>query len=170
MYFQQCKALPVKIKMVSDKCKTSAASAGKRKRDRNFTAEEGLLLQELVMRDDNLSIINDRLNNDLTNKKKRKVWEDISTQVSNLGFCERSPLDCSTRWQIIKRKAKEVYTDDKLERMGNGGGPKTIHIKESQMQVIDTLKDNANFSWIRGGLDTDEPGMYLIIHQGLFFN
>lgn len=138
---------------------SAAEGKQKRKRSPNFSKDEVLLMQEIIGKGDNLSLINGKFCSTLTNKKKHDLWDSIAKDVSNLGFCARSSQDCSNKWQNMKREAKECYTEEKLHMRGTGGGPKKAAMACSQVQVVDMLKDTASFSGIKGGLDTDEPGM-----------
>ena len=149
-----------------DTGKVSASeSKGKRKRAPNFSRDEVLCMQEVISKGDNIKTINCKFSNTVTNKMKTQLWECIAREVSNLGFCLRSPQDCSNKWQNLKRESKEAYTEEKIYMRGTGGGPKTDGMTCSQAAVVDMLKDTASFSGITGGLDSDEAGMCLLFNK-----
>ena len=63
------------------------------------------LLTELVEK--NIEIINSKFSNTVTNKKKMKIWENITIQINALGVANRTAKEIKTKWINMHQPAKK---------------------------------------------------------------
>jgi hypothetical protein len=73
--------------------------------------------------------------------------KEISNEISALGYAQRSEQVCVDKWANLKRKAKEDFTKDKLERRKTGGGP-CVGVSQQSQRIGDLLLSNSAFSEI----------------------
>lgn len=67
----------------------------------------------------NIDTINSKFTNTITNEKKKKVWENITSQINALGISNRSIKEIKTKWTNMHQTAKKkssVATNSPRER------------------------------------------------------
>ena len=69
----------------------------KRARQPNFTATECAIILEAA--EENTHIIKSKFSNNVTNKNKMQIWEDITERVNAIGMCKRSVMEIKEEWR-----------------------------------------------------------------------
>ena len=86
-------------------------SVPKRKRSSNWDSSEITLLQQLVQ--ENMSTLQSKLTNSVTNSRKISIWKNIAVQINLLGLHYRTDKEVKTKWQNMQTSAKKQYADRK---------------------------------------------------------
>ena len=92
-----------------------------RKRKPNFSVNEIAIITENVQK--NLAIIQSKLTNNVTNKNKNEVWEDITRAVNAVGLSSRTVTEVKDKWKNLHSTAKKEFSSFRRERRMTGGGP-----------------------------------------------
>ena len=71
----------------------------KRERKRNFSVDEIQLLTEEFEK--NKDILESKLTNTITNKRKNNNWKDITQKINSLGYESRSVDEVKGKWRNI---------------------------------------------------------------------
>ena len=112
----------------------------KKKRKANFTAAETTLLVDLV------------------EKRKQKIWQDITSQLNSLGYEKRTAVDpVREKWRNMTQNAKKISSGLKKSRRKTGGGPEAKPADATTEKLINLFHDEPSFSGIQGGFDSREP-------------
>ena len=93
----------------------------KKKRKANFTAAETTLLVDLVEK--NLPTLRGKFSSTVTNVRKQKIWQDITSQLSRLGYEKRTAVEVRKKWRNMTQNAKKISSGLKKSRRKTGGGP-----------------------------------------------
>ena len=72
--------------------------------DNSFSASEISVLTEKV--EENLSIIQSKLANSVTNQKKNESWQKIADAVNVVGVANRTAAEIREKWKIYIRKRR----------------------------------------------------------------
>ena len=132
-----------------------------RNRSKNFESCEIQLLTDLV--EENISILNSKLTNSVTNDKKKQIWQSITNDINSLGVSSRSTKEIRTKWNNMFQAAKKEYSERKLHVKKTGGGPTVKPVTANVEKIIDLYSDSAVFN----GLDGVES---TVITQGMYCN
>ena len=92
-----------------------------RKRKHNFSVNDIAVITENV--EMNLAIIQSKLMNNITNKKKNEVWEDITRAVNAVGLASRTVAEVKAKWKNLHSTAKRDFSSFRREAKKTGGGP-----------------------------------------------
>ena len=121
-------------------CSDSETPLGKKKRARrgNFSPGElEVLVNEVEIR---IGIINSKFCDVITNKKKKRAWEEIARAVSKQGTVDRTGEEVSIKFTKMKSEAKKKKGYEIKERNKTGGGPAEkigfTHIEERLLQLM----------------------------------
>ena len=93
----------------------------KKKRKANFTAAETTLLVDLVEK--NLPTLRGKFSSTVTNIRKQKIWQDITSQLSSLGYEKRTAVEVREKWRNMTQNAKKISSGLKKSRRRTGGDP-----------------------------------------------
>ena len=122
-----------------------------RKRKPNFSPLEISVITESVKK--NIDVIQSKLTNNITNKKKSQVWEEITKEVNAVGRANRSVQEIKDKWKNLHSTAKKEFSNYKKEYKKTGGGPPPKPPSQSSEQIIDIFEDTPAFSGL-GGFET----------------
>lgn len=126
-----------------------------RNRGKNFDTSEIQLLTDLVEK--NIDIINSKFTNTITNEKKKKIWENITSQVNSLGIANRSIKEIKTKWTNMHQTAKKEFSTNKLSQRKTGGGPCAKPLSVVSEKIVDLYKDSPTFNGL-SGFETQSTG------------
>ena len=93
-------------------------SGQKRARKPNFIATECAIILEAA--EENIHIIKSKFSNNVTNKNKIQIWEDIAERVNAIGACKRSVIQIMENWRRMVGNAKKRAQPD-LKRQKEDG-------------------------------------------------
>ena len=93
----------------------------KKKRKANFTAAETTLLVDLVEK--NLPTLRGKFSSTVMNIRKQKIWQDITSQLSSLGYEKRTAVEVREKWRNMTQNAKKISSGLKKSRRRTGGDP-----------------------------------------------
>ena len=90
-----------------------------RKRKPNFSVSEIAIITEYVGK--NLHIIQSKLtnSNNITNKAKKEMWEEITREVNAVGQASRSVQDVKDKWKNLHSDAKKEFNTFQRESKKN---------------------------------------------------
>ena len=93
------------------------AARGGEKRKPNFREDDILCLVEGMVNE--TVVIMSKLQSSITNKKKKKVWREITAKVNMFGVALRTEDDIKKKWKDLKSTVLNSVRDQKK----TGGGP-----------------------------------------------
>ena len=126
----------------------------KKKRKANFTAAETTLLVDLVEK--NLPTLRGKFSSTVTNIRKQKIWQDITSQLNSLGYEKRTVVEVREKWRNMTQNAKKISSGLKKSRRKTGG-PEAKPADATTEKLINLFHDEPSFSGIQGGFDSGEP-------------
>ena len=91
-----------------------------RKRKQNFSVYEIEVITDNVKK--NLDLIQSKLTNAVTNKKKQMLWEEITQAVNAVGTAKRTVTEVKDKWKNLHSIAKKEFAEFKRETKITGGG------------------------------------------------
>ena len=133
----------------------------KRNRHTNWSKNETSLLKTLFT--ENESVLSAKLSNQVTNSKKKEVWEAITSEINLLGVAHRSISEVKTKWANVARGLKSEFSTYRKESTKTGGGPPPKSPSEEDERLISIMSKQASFTGIPGGLEV-EPS----VAEGIF--
>ena len=119
-----------------------------RKRKPNFSVNEISVITESVVK--NLNTIQSKLTNNVTNKKKNEIWEEITKDVNAVGKANRTVQEVKDKWKNLHSTAKKELSVFRKESKKTGGGPPPKQPSQSSEQIIEMFEDTPAFSGLRG--------------------
>ena len=119
-----------------------------RKRKPNFSMNEMSVITDSVRK--NLDIIQSKLTNNITNKKKNQIWEEITKDVNAAGKANRTVQEVKDKWKNLHSTAKKEFSTFRKESKKTGGGPPPKQPSQSSEQIIEIFEDTPAFSGLRG--------------------
>ena len=119
-----------------------------RKRKPNFSMNEMSVITDSVRK--NLDIIQSKLTNNITNKKKNQIWEEITKDVNAVGKANRTVQEVKDQWKNLHSTAKKEFSTFREESKKTGGGPPPKQPSQSSEQIIEIFEDTPAFSGLRG--------------------
>ena len=129
------------------------SEAKERKRKPNFSVYEIGVITENVKK--HLETIQSKLRNNITNKKKQQVWEEITRAVNAVGTANRTVSEVKDKWKNLHSTAKKEFSEFKRESRKTGEGPPPKPPSVSSKEIIEVFEDTPGFS----GLNGFETGM-----------
>ena len=69
-----------------------------------------------------LETIQSKLTNNVTNKKKQEIWEEITRAVNAVGTANRTVSEVKDKWKNFHSTAKKEFSEFKRESKKTGGG------------------------------------------------
>jgi len=85
-----------------------------RKRKPDFSVYEISVITDSVRK--NLEIIQSKLTNSVTKKKKKQIWEEITKDVNAVGQANRTVQEVKDKWQNLHSTAKQEFSSFKKEQ------------------------------------------------------
>ena len=117
--------------------------------------------------EENIHIIKSKFSNNVTNKNKIQIWEDIAERVNTIGVCKRSVMEIKEKWRGMVTNAKKEHNKIANDRKKTGGGRKPNSPKGETLKIIDLFGEDPSFSGISGGI---ESGKLVVDKFRLDFN
>lgn len=119
-----------------------------RKRKMNFSVSEINKITEKV--EENLDVIQSKLTNSITNKKKQEIWAKITAEVNSIGVAERSVQDIKDKWKNMHSLAKKEFTIHKNAIRVTGGGPPPKPPTSATDKIIKLFENTPTFTGLQG--------------------
>ena len=94
----------------------------KRKTEKESRIFQFMRLKSSQIMSKNLDLIQSKLTNALTNKKKQMVWEEITQAVNAVGTAKRTVTEVKDKWKNLHSIAKKEFAEFKRETKITGGG------------------------------------------------
>ena len=79
----------------------------KRERKKNFSVDECQILTEEF--EASKEVLESKLTNTVTNKRKNDTWKDITLKINSLGYDNRTVEEVKGKWRNICSHAKGVW-------------------------------------------------------------
>ena len=117
----------------------------------NFTATERAIILEAA--EENIHIIKSKFSNNVTNKNKIQIWQDIAERVNAIGVCKRSVMEINKeewRGMVSKKEHNKIASD----RKKTVGGRKPDSPKGETLKIINIFGEDPSFSGIPGGIES----------------
>ena len=119
-----------------------------RKRKPNFSMNEISVITENVK--NHLAVIQSKLTNNITNRKKNEVWQEISDAVNAVGTAGRTVVEVKDKWKNLHSTAKKEFATFKRETKKTGGGPAPKPPSASSGKIIEVFEDTPAFIGLNG--------------------
>ena len=127
-----------------------------RKRKKNFPVKEITVITESVRK--NLEIIQSKLTNSITNKRKTEAWEEMTRNVNAVGQENRTIQEVKDKWKNLHSTAKWEFSSFKRNSKKTGGGPPPKPPTQSSEQITEIFENAPAFSGLRGFETCDDEG------------
>lgn len=143
-------------------------SSAKKVRKSNFSSAEITTLMDKV--EENLTVLNSKFTNTITNQRKNKIWQDIADAVNSVGNEKRTVKEVKDKWKNVQSIAKKEFSQFKRDSDRTGGGPAPKAPSVASSKVIELFGETPQFT----GLDGFESGealiFFLVIDRNGFFS
>ena len=103
-----------------------------------------------IMSKKNLDLIQSKLTNAVTNKKKQMLWEEITQAVNAVGTAKRTVTEVKDKWKNLHSIAKKEFAEFKRETKITGGGRPPKLPSAASKEIIEVLEDTPAFSGLIG--------------------
>ena len=103
-----------------------------------------------IMSKKNLDLIQSKLTNAVTNKKKQMLWEEITQAVNAVGTAKRTVTEVKDKWKNLHSIAKKEFAEFKRETKITGGGRAPKSPSVASKEIIEVLEDTLAFSCLIG--------------------
>ena len=123
-------------------------AVSRKARKKNFSASEIAILTEKV--EENLSIIQSKLTNSVTNQKKNEIWCKIADAVNAVGVARRTTTEVREKWKNLHAQAKKEFTELAKEQKKTGGGEAPKMPSAATTKIIDLFKETPSFTGLEG--------------------
>ncbi|XP_028419250.1 fibrinogen silencer-binding protein-like [Dendronephthya gigantea] len=120
----------------------------RKKRKLNFTLSEVNILLNKV--EDNLEVIQSKLTNAITNKRKNAVWDAITRDINAAGVANRTVNEVKEKWKKLTSGAKKSFALIKKQQQGTGGGPPPKEASPVEERVIKLFENTPLFTGLDG--------------------
>ena len=97
-----------------------------------------------------LAVIESKLTNNITNRKKNKVWQQITDAVNAVGTVGRTVAEVKDKWKNLHSTAKKEFATFKRETKKTGSGPVPKPPSASSEKIIEVFEDTPTFSGLNG--------------------
>ena len=119
-----------------------------RKRKQNFSVYKIEFITDNVKK--NLDLIQSKLTNAVTNKKKQMLWEEITQAVNAVGTAKRTVTEVKDKWKNLPSIAKKEFAEFKREINVTGGVRPPKSPSAASREIIEVLEDTPAFSGLIG--------------------
>ena len=117
-------------------------------RKQNFSASEIALLTDKV--EENISLIQSKLTNSVTNKHKIQIWKEITDAVNAVGVANRTVQEVKDKWKNLQSIAKKEFSSFRRETTKTGGGPAPKPPSLATEKIIEIFKETPSFTGLQG--------------------
>ncbi|PFX23055.1 uncharacterized protein LOC111333424 [Stylophora pistillata] len=117
-------------------------------RKQNFSASEIAVLTEKV--EGNLSLIQSKFINSVTNQKKNEMWKKIADAVNAICVAMRTTAEVREKWRNLQSQAKKEFSEMAKEHKKTGGGQAPKIPLALTAKVIDIFKERPSFIGLEG--------------------
>ena len=100
--------------------------------------------------EENLSLIQSKFTNSVTNQKKRLNVEKIADAVNAVGVAMRTTAEVREKWRNLHSQAKKEFSELAKEQKKTGGGPAPKMPLAFTAKVIDIFKETPSFIGLEG--------------------
>ena len=97
-----------------------------------------------------LAVIQSKLTNNITNRKKNEVWQEITDAVNAVGTAGRTVVEVKDKWKNLHSTAKKEFATFKRETKKTGGGPAPKPPSASSGKIIEVFEDTPAFIGLNG--------------------
>ena len=132
------------------------ADGKSRKRKANFSINEISIITENVRK--HIDTLQSKLTNNVSNKRKNVLWEEITTAVNAVGCANRSTQEVKDKWKNLHSTAKKEFSQYRRDRKKTGGEPVPKAPSLASEQIIDLLENTPAFAGLKGFETVDEAG------------
>jgi molecular chaperone DnaK (HSP70) len=122
--------------------------AKRKQRKQNFSVSEIAVLTEKV--EENISIIQSKFTNAVTNKRKNLIWDVITASVNSVGVDNRTVQEVKDKWKNLQSTAKKVFSGFRKQTKKTGGGPAPKPPSAATTKIIDMFKETPSFTGLQG--------------------
>ncbi|XP_036336217.1 myb/SANT-like DNA-binding domain-containing protein 4 [Rhagoletis pomonella] len=109
----------------------------KRKRGKNFTSQEEVVLVELV--DDQRDVIESKKSDAVTWKQKEEAWKKLAERFTARIGVQREWKTLRDKFESLKRKSKAEMASEKCELYRTGGGSAAVRSNSVITQKVATI-------------------------------
>ena len=124
----------------------ASPAISRKARKQNFSASEIAVLMEKV--EENLSLIQSKFTNSVTNQKKNEMWKKIADAVNTVGVAMRAEV--REKWRNLHSQAKKEFSELAKEQKKTGGGRAPKMPSAFTAKVIDIFKETLSFTGLEG--------------------
>ena len=103
----------------------------------------------------------------ITTEEEMKIWSDLATKVSMVGYCKRTRDEVRNKWGNMTRESKEAHVIYNKAMRATGGGPPVAQLTQEQEDIVNLNKNNANYVGKDGGQETEIDGLLLILNSSI---
>ena len=129
------------------------SEAKQRKRKPNFSVYEIGMITGNVKK--HLETIQSKLTNNITNKKKQEISEEITRAVNAVGTANPTVSEVKDKWKNLHSTANKEFSEFKKESRKTRGGPPPKPPSVSSQEIIEVFEYMPGFR----GLNGFETGM-----------
>ena len=140
----------------------SGSAISRKARKQNFSASEIAVLTERV--EENLSLIQSKFTNSVTNQKKNEMWKKIADAVNAVGVAMRTTAEVREKWRNLQSQAKKEFSELEKEQKKTGGGPAPRMPSAITAKVIDIFKETPSFTGLEGFESTGKEYPFIILN------
>ena len=98
---------------------TPATSTPAKRRKPNWTADETLMLMELI--NERKKIIKGKFGPNLTSQDKKKAWSEIAPAINAANpLGRRTSEECERRWFVVQSKSRKTLSEHYKKFTGTG--------------------------------------------------
>ena len=126
-------------------------AVSRKARKKNFSASEIAILTEKV--EENLSIIQSKLTNSVTNQKKNEIWCKIADAVNAVGVARRTTTEVREKWKNLHAQAKKEFTELAKEQKKTGGGEAPKMPSAATAKIIDLFRETPSFTGLESKVE-----------------
>ena len=119
-----------------------------RKRKPNFSVNNVSVITENVK--NHLAVIQSKLTNNITNRKKNEVWQQITDAVNAVGTAGRTVAEVKDKWKNLHSTVKKEFLTFQRETKKTGGGPAPKPPSTSSEKIIEVFEGTPTFSGLNG--------------------
>jgi len=123
-------------------------------RAKNVSEEEKLILMDIVSCGERVQIVESKQYDAESIKKKNETWKKIETEFNSRSPISREIKQLSKMWRDMKKRAKDVRTEQKRESRLTGGGKNPVRIDPVSEAAI-SLLPRTSFEPLTGVNDSD---------------
>ena len=134
----------------------------KKARKANFSPSEISVLTDLV--EENISTIQSKFTDSVTNRKKNEIWSDITNAVNALGIENRSVKEVKDKWKNLTSQAKKEFSGYGREKQRTGGGPPPKAPTPATAKIIDLFKETPSFTGLAGFESNPGKSRFFCLH------